>query len=253
MSKIAKLFTAAGCDTDYVTPTFKDVPKETIFSTPTAQEIKTAQDYNQAQWDAINNAEKKHREKVSKGVEVAIEITNGHGGDVMPGLPCGDVEPNDWRGSYLRRDDFHQGNYKAANKNVCSWFTADLTCYGGLTPKVVDELENLTTATCKAASAIACGNHAGWEADGSMSSATSTETCSNGSVWWQGSYVKAALEEEVKRQANGEKANYSALIQALHSKTVESTTSRYTDRGYAKDHPPVHARGGYGEKSSDAQ
>ena len=251
MSTIAKKFTDAGCDTDYVTPKFKEVPKESMFSTPTAEEIKAAQDYNQKQWDSVNDAEKKHREKVSKGVEIAIEITNGHGGDAMPGLACGDVEPNDWRGSYLRRDDFHQGNYKAANKNVCSWFTADLTCYGGLTPKVVDELENLTTATCKAASTIACGNHAGWEADGSMSSATSSETCTNGSVWWQSGYVKDALNAEIKRRAAGQNKDYSALIQALHSSTVESTTARYTDRGYAKDHPPVHARGGYGEKSTD--
>ena len=253
MSTIAKKLGDAGCDTDYVAPTFKDIPKPSIFSTPSAEEIKAAEDYNKGQWDSINDAEKKHREKVAKGVEIAIEITNGHGGDATPGLPCGDVEPNDWRGSYLRRDDFHQGNYRAANKNVCSWFAADLTCYGGLTPKVVDELENLTTATCKAASTIACGNHAGWEADGAMSSATSTETCTNGSVWWQGSYVKSALEAEIKRRESGQNKDYSALIQALHSSTVESTTSRYTDRGYAKDHPPVHARGGYGEKSSDSQ
>ena len=253
MSTVAKKLNDIGCDTDYVTPKFKEVPKASMFSTPTEQEIKSAQDHNQAQWDAVNDAEKKHREKVAKGVEIAIEITNGHGGDSMAGLPCGDVEPNDWRGSYLRRDDFHQGNYKAANKNVCSWFTADLTCYGGLTPKVVDELENLTTATCKAASTINCGNHAGWEADGSMSSAKSTDTCTNGSVWWQSGYVKDALDAEIKRRANGQNKDYSELIKALHSSTVESTTARYTDRGYAKDHPPVHARGGYGEKSSDDQ
>lgn len=250
MSTIAEKFSKAGCDTDYVTPKFKTVPKESIFSTPSAAEVAAAQNHNQKEWDAINAAIAKHREKVSKGVEVAIELTNGHGGDSIAGLPCGDVEPGDWFGNYVRRDDFHQGNYRAANKNVCSWFTADLTCYGGLTPKVVDELENLTTATCNKASAIACGNHAGWEADGSMSSATSTETCNNGNVWWQSSYVKDALDAEIQRREAGQKADYSAFIQQLHSKTVESTTARYTDRGYAKDHPPVHARGGYGEKSS---
>lgn len=250
MSTIADKFAKAGCDTDYITPKFKTVPKESMFSTPSAEEIKAAQDHNQKEWDAINAAIATHRQKVSKGVEVAIELTNGHGGDVMAGLPCGDVEPADWFGSYIRRDDFHLGNYRAANKNVCSWFTADLTCYGGLTPKAVDELENLTTATCNKASAIACPNHAGWEADGSMSSATSTETCSNGSVWWQSGYVKDALEAEIKRRDAGQKADYSSFIQQLHSKTVESTTARYTDRGYAKDHPPAHARGGYGEQST---
>jgi hypothetical protein len=253
MSTIAKKFSSAGCDVDYVTPVFKEVPKPGFFSTPSEQEVKDAQDYNQKQWDAINDAIAKHREKVRAGKEIAIELTNGHGGEPVPGLPCGDVEPADWRGSYVRRDDFHLGNYKAANKAVCSWFTADLTCYGGLTPKVVDELENLTTATCNKASTIACGNHAGWEADGSMSSATSTETCSNGSVWWQSSYVKDALDHEIARRAKRKDADYEEFIKELHSKTVESTTARYTDRGYAKDHPPVHARGGYGEKSSDAK
>jgi hypothetical protein len=251
MATVAETLGKAGCDTDYVTPKFKTVPTPSFFSTPTAAEIKAAEDHNKAQWDSINTAIAKHREKVAKGVEVAMEITNGHGGESTAGLPCGDVEPADWYGSYLRRDDFHQGNYQAANKNVCSWFAADLTCYGGLTPKVFDELENLTTATCKAASSIACPNHAGWEADGAMSSATSTEACSNVSVWWQGGYVKDALDAEIKRREAGQKSDYSALIQQLHSKTVESTTARYTDRGYAKDKPPAHGRGGYGESSSD--
>ena len=86
-----------------------------------------------------------------------------------------------------------------------------------------------------------------------MSSAKSTDTCTNASVWWQSGYVKDALDAEIKRRAAGQNKDYSELIKALHSSTVESTTARYTDRGYAKDHPPVHARGGYGEKSSDEQ
>jgi hypothetical protein len=65
--------------------------------------------------------------------------------------------------------------------------------------------------------------------------------------------VKDALDAEIKRRDAGQKADYSAFIQQLHSKTVESTTARYTDRGYAKDHPPMHARGGYGEKSSGTE
>ena len=50
--------------------------------------------------------------------------------------------------------------------------------------------------------------------------------------------IGSALEAEIKRRESGQNKDYSALIQALHSSTVESTTSRYTDRGYAKDHPP---------------
>ena len=65
--------------------------------------------------------------------------------------------------------------------------------------------------------------------------------------------MKEALDAEIKRRAAGQNKDYSTLIQALNSSTVKSTTARYTDHGYAKDHPPVHARGGYGEKSSDEQ
>jgi hypothetical protein len=117
---------------------------------------------------------------------------------------------------------------------------------------VADELENLTTSTCSAASTINCGNHAGWEADASMSSASSTETCSNGSIGWQGGYIRDVLDKEIERRKDvglGPKGGYAELIQALHSGATASATSRYGDRGYAKDKPPIHARGGYGECS----
>jgi hypothetical protein len=111
----------------------------------------------------------------------------------------------------------------------------------------------LTTATCSQASAVACPNHAGWEADSSTSTATNTETCSNGSIGWQKSYIGDPLDAETGRRKDlpaGSTPNYSGLIDALRAKAGESSTSRYADRGYAKDKPPAHARGGYGEESS---
>ena len=175
---------------------------------------------------------------------------NGHGGPKTASeiTACGNWEWKEYTGDYLYRARFHEGNYRAANKNVCGWFTSDFSCYGGLTPKVVDELENLTTATCSQASAIACPNHAGWEADSSTSTATNTETCSNGSIGWQKSYIGDPLDAEIDRRKAlpaGSASSYSGLIDELRTKAGESSTSRYADHGYAKDKPPAHTHGGY--------
>ena len=100
---------------------------------------------------------------------------------------------------------------------------------------------------------IYCPIHAGWEADSSTSTATSTETCSNGSIGWQKSYIGDPLDAEIERRKNqslGPMAGYGPLIEALRAKAGESSTARYADKGYAKDKPPAHARGGYGEESS---
>lgn len=253
LKNVSDKLKAAKCDVDYVIPSFKPVPEGyligyesgTATQSPDDKEITANKEHNKDQWNWINDAIAMHRQRVAKGAEIAIELVNGHGGEARPGLDCGDFEPADWSGKYLRRDDFHLGNYRAANKNVCSWFTADFTCYGGLTPKAVDELNNLTTATCTNASTIACGNHAGWEADSSMSSATDTKTCNNGNIWWQKGYIKDALDAEIKRREAGQSNDYSQLIKALQSDTVSSATAHYSDRGYDKDKPPIHAREGY--------
>ncbi|HZI56382.1 MAG TPA: hypothetical protein VFF39_06380, partial [Verrucomicrobiae bacterium] len=261
MESLSKKLTSAGCDTDYVTPDLQEIPLPHTYgyegvasytSTPDPKDVAAAREHNTPEWKKVRDAIAKHREKVAKGVELAIEIVNAHGAEQHTGelLACGNWEWKEYTGDYLYRAEFHSGNYRAANKNVCGWFTSDFSCYGGLTPKVVDELNNLTTATCSQASAIACPNHAGWEADSSTSSATNTETCSNGSVGWQKSYIGDPLDEAIAKKKDlpaGSPSDYSELIGALRSKAGESSTSRYADRGYAKDKPPSHAHGGYGE------
>jgi hypothetical protein len=264
MESLSKKLTAAGCDTDYVAPDLWEIPLPHTYgyegvasytSTPDPKDQEAARAHNTPEWKKIRDAIAAHREKVAKGVELAIEIVNGHGAEARKTetLACGNWEWKEYTGDYLYRAEFHAGNYRAANKNVCGWFTSDFSCYGGLTPKVVDELNNLTTATCSQASAIACPNHAGWEADSSTSTATNTETCSNGSIGWQKSYIGDPLDAETARRKDlpaGSPSSYSGLIDALRAKAGESSTSRYADRGYAKDKPPAHARGGYGEESS---
>jgi hypothetical protein len=261
MESLSKKLTSAGCETDYVTPDLQEIPLPHTYgyagvasytSTPDPKDVEAARDHNTPEWKKIRDAIAKHREKVAKGVELAIEIVNGHGGEQRTSelLACGNWEWQEYTGDYLYRAEFHSGNYRAANKNVCGWFTSDFSCYGGLTPKVVDELNNLTTATCSQASTIACPNHAGWEADSSTSTATNTETCSNGSIGWQKSYIGDPLDDAIakkKDQPAGSPSDYSGLIEALRSKAGESSTSRYADRGYFKDKPPAHVHGGYSE------
>jgi hypothetical protein len=256
MESLSKKLTAAGCDTDYVAPDLVEIPLPQTYgyegvasytTKPDPKDQDAARAHNDPEWKKVREAIAKHREKVTKGVELAIEIVNGHGGPKAASetLACGNWEWKEYTGDFLYRASFHEGNYRAANKNVCGWFTSDFSCYGGLTPKVVDELENLTTSTCSQASAIACPNHAGWEADSSTSTATNTQTCSNGSIGWQKSYIGDPLDAEIDRRKAGAASSYSGLIDALRTKAGESSTSRYADHGYAKDKPPAHTHGGY--------
>ena len=264
MESLSRKLTAAGCVTDYVAPDLVEIPLDHTYgyegvasytSKADPKEQEKARQHNDPEWKKVREAIAKHREKVSKGVELAIEIVNGHGEGLgkTETLACGYWEWQEYTGDFLYRAEFHAGNYRAANKNVCGWFTSDFSCYGGLTPKVVDELDNFATSTCAQASAINCPIHAGWEADSSSSTATSTETCSNGSVGWQKSYIGDPLDAETERRKNlslGPMAGYGPLIEALRAKAGESSTARYADKGYAKDKPPSHVRGGYGEESS---
>jgi hypothetical protein len=264
MESLGQKLTAAGCETDYVAPDLWEIPLDHTYgyegvasytSKADPKEQDKAREHNTPEWKKVREAIAKHREKVARGVELAIEIVNGHGEGQgkTENLACGYWEWKEYTGDFLYRAEFHAGNYRAANKNVCGWFTSDFSCYGGLTPKVVDELNNFATSTCSQASAMNCPIHAGWEADSSTSTATSTETCSNGSIGWQKSYIGDPLDAETERRKGsslGPMAGYGPLIEALRAKAGESSTARYADKGYAKDKPPAHARGGYGEESS---
>ena len=265
MESLSKKLGDAGCDTDYVAPDLVEIPLPQTYgfegsaasytTKPDLEEQEKARKHNAPEWKKIREAIARHREKVARGVELAIEIVNGHGdGKSGEGVArCGDWVWKEYTGDFLLRADFHEGNYRAANKNVCGWFTSDFSCYGGLTPKVVDELNNFATSTCSQASALNCPIHAGWEADSSTSTATSTETCTNASIGWQKSYIGDPLDAEIERRKDaslGPMGDYGPLIEALRAKSGESSTARYADKGYAKDKPPSHARGGYGEESS---
>jgi hypothetical protein len=106
-------------------------------------------------------------------------------------------------------------------------------------------LENLTTSTCKAASTIDCGNHAGWESDGSMASGTAITRCSYATAYQQTRELGEALDRAAVNPGSSEGGrDFSTLIREL-KRIQRAGTSFYSDRGYAKDHPPAHSHAGY--------
>jgi hypothetical protein len=250
----------AGCATKYVTPKFRErpqaywievsdvsdpqklspgggfyAPKKKIRVTPDPAAVAEVDKHNEGQWKEIADATEAHRATVRKGLELAIELINGHGGgfDDGKGGTCG-VVGTDIPGVYMSRGPFHAGNYAAANKSVCSWLVGDFTCSSGWTPRAVDELNNTGADACrgKASRAINCALHAGYESDVSVGLATATETCSQGdTVRLRGDLVKM-----IQRTGGGFEAK---LKQGMRS----SFASHYSDRGYNYCEP--HTRNGY--------
>jgi hypothetical protein len=224
---------------------------------------------NKTEMKRLNAVVQEYRDAVEKGKpEIAIEVVSGHGSPMYLNASskqptarrCGDVGPGyNVEVSTLYRAGFFEGNYKAASKNVCGWFNMDFSCYGGLTPKVVDELENFSTSSCQKASAIDCPLHAGWEADGSMASATAITTCVETESDEKENLVRQLIEGHVAAaaKAGGGAAEPGAggsdfqwLIDGL-KRIDRGGSSYYTDRGYAIDPPaPAHSHYGYSANSS---
>ncbi|MGO9357716.1 MAG: hypothetical protein ACLP1D_08565 [Xanthobacteraceae bacterium] len=148
-----------GCAVDYVTPQIKPLPEGTytyepqgqpdvfvrVHHPPDPKEVDAVRDSNKQQWDNVFSAIDKHRERLKAGTELAIEVLLGHGTSTESAARCGQVGPGEGRS--LSRESFHTGNYDAANKNTCGWFVADLSCSSGLTPFIVDQLNNEGLAT----------------------------------------------------------------------------------------------------------
>jgi hypothetical protein len=116
----------------------------------------------------VDAAIARHRQKVEKGVELAIEIIRGEGYPAEV-RSCGSVGPP--KGRSLDRQIFHFGNYQAANKHVCGWLVADLSCYSGYTPQVVDELNNRGLLPVEAKQQV--------QADGSTTAISMEAACKN--------------------------------------------------------------------------
>ena len=121
----------------------------------------------------------------------------------------------------------------------------DLSCYSGLTPRAIDELENFATATCTKAPRISCPLHAGWESDIAMgTSIDATRVCNDTDTRKTSHDLRKFLQVQVDNGLNSRAKGCAALEQALSEFALRSN-SYYSDRGYAKDVPPEHKRKGY--------
>jgi len=191
------LSTDKACDVEYIVPSFLsgDALRKAnakLNRNRQSDDPNPPRNINTMEMSHVYDAIRRHRERVARGAELAIEIIRGEGAPAEA-ESCGSVGPDD--GPTLKRQEFHAGNYEAANKHVCSWVVADFSCYSGLTPHVVDELNNrgalprgeikIVDAQGKPSTAIVdracqpnqsnnCATHAAWELDVAMGQANST-------------------------------------------------------------------------------
>ena len=174
---------------------------------PDPKDVAEAEKANEKPWQDMLDAIAKHREAVSAGVELAVEMLNGHG---SRSRMCGAVGAQ--TGNDLWRDDFHTGNYKAAFHNVCRWFAADFTCYSGLTPAAFDQLNNSAVAACHAAKPPdVCAKHAGFESDIAVASSKATEECTRtDKLWLRGDILPAMEAFRWAGAGNGETSSFPA-------------------------------------------
>jgi len=253
---------------------------------PNDDETKEKEKHNIEEWKKIAAAITNHREKVKKGKEIAIEIIDGHGAHGSPGTEtgkkgsaCGNWGPGVELGYYtpqekslsqpegdaenyteplfaMWRDEFHEGNYQAANHHVCDWIVYDFSCYSGLTSMAIDELENRgAPATCTQKSIVNCSSHAGWELD----SASGTSVCTKKSSSQDVTLATVDLSGIANNASSVEELGQ-MLGKAMDNKIKEenekaakgesgSANSYYMDKGYKKDPDPTppkeHPHGGY--------
>ena len=238
-----------GCEVDEIAPAFVDVPKLKEHDPENDAKIAAADRHNNDEWAKVFAAEDSHQDRLRAGKEVAIELIGYHGDPSTRYLPCGDWTESSEIGLESRQF-FHERNYFAADHHVCDWFVADLSCFSGLTPRAIDELENFATATCTKAPKINCPLHAAWESDiATGTSIDTTKVCYDTDTRATSRKLRRLIEGQIP--LNSRAKGYASLAQALKT-FATGENSYYTDRGYAKDVPPQHERKGYqGQHTGD--
>jgi len=190
------LLTDKACEVEYVTPKYlegKELQQANARLRANDKPGDPPSNYNNLEYQRLQEAIERHRQRIARGAELAVEIVRGEGYPAET-RTCGSVGPNGL-GRTLDRQEFHAGNYQAANKHVCSWVVADFSCYSGLTPQVFDELNNrgglpqgdvkvvdaqgksstvLGDRGCQPSQANNCAPHAGYELDVAMGQSNST-------------------------------------------------------------------------------
>ncbi len=148
----------AGVSATYLAPHFRSITREvdvgffgsikSCFSGNEALEKEIAA-HNKAEATKLVNGIASYAKRVSQGRETSIEIIWSHGSerDTKNGFPCGAFASSFYDAGYPR-EKFHRIMYKAIDQKVCNHIVADYSCYSGLTPMGVDELNNTGFATC---------------------------------------------------------------------------------------------------------
>lgn len=123
--------------------------------------------------------------------------------------------------------------YDAGHRRACQWWTVDLCCFGGLTPKLVDELENTGFANGNAVAKPDCTKHAGYSADLSCSLSAADKDCTNGdTIKWR-DQVLGELDKSIAETKNGTQQYDVKRLDAALRKSLQGNNGEYADSGYA--------------------
>ncbi|MCC6558049.1 MAG: hypothetical protein IT372_34310, partial [Polyangiaceae bacterium] len=187
--RFVSTFERAGCHVEYLAPRFdirrggfrvKDFYNDTREITATEATRVALTKRNAEAWKLVDDGIERWRASVAQGKEYAQVLVNSHGSEALPIAPCGSWGPAFNTGRVLDRASFHADNSGALNRRVCTSVLEDWSCYGGLSPRAIDELNNLGTATCAAASAVDHDRHDAHDFDVAFSTALPDQPCS---IW----------------------------------------------------------------------
>jgi hypothetical protein len=257
---LSELLKGLNCDVDEAVAQFDPVPQPiTIglgrFGNMTIPPVQLLVDAaianNKRQWGKVDKAILDHREKIQKNHEIALEFIIAHGGDRADWGECGSWGMNFPIGkerSGMRRWPVHLANYWLGRKHLCDWAVFDGSCFSGLTPQAVDELENFSPAGhCDGPETIECPEHAGWESDFATGTAPSTTECMAMNLAFQLGDIRQALQaEKAKYDAAAPGTyDYSSLIELLRKTTNTVVADSNNSKSDLRPIPSYYFDGGY--------
>ncbi|WP_460539196.1 dockerin type I domain-containing protein [Echinicola sediminis] len=232
---IADELPTLGCNLTHITPYMKSIPSPTTVGgftiyKPSQAEINAARTHNRTEHTAVNNAINAHRTAIGAGKELVIEVLSGHGSP-CPGVVGAQSGPS------IFRNTFHAGNYGALAQKACGWFTVDISCFSGCTPRLVDGLENLGRGTRGTVNAQNIAFHAPYECTTSFGASSTANAITNGQAGNFASSIGTILHNEVLLrnqdiQNGNPPTDYTRLINVLRNPLTLAPAGRYIDHGY---------------------
>ena len=248
-----------GANTQYVAPKFRRNPAHarlidgngTSFQLPALPvELADIRAYNLAEWVKVRDALLNYQGRIRQGCEVAWFQVFAHGSKGA----CGHWGPGFYAHSAMPRKEVLMGNYYAARGNVCANVTHDMSCFGAISPRIMDELNNLGTTHCQPTQEKNIRHHAGYELDFHTAASNGV----NPVIFLYGAghlvAINDILEKEIMARRDAEAQNgkkeidYSRLIQSMQNDSFFSDPntdfSSYSDHGYARCKPELHQERG---------